>query len=92
MKKMLNKNISQYFTNKTLIKENPFLSSLKSTRKQFYFNFLNIKESNNKVYLSNFKSMINNFYMTDIVTRNSQIMAECSLFLNNKTNFIKNNK
>ena len=90
--KTLNKNISQYFTNKTLIKENPFLSSLKSTRKQFYFNSLNIKESNNKVYLSNFKSMINNFYMTDIVTRNSQIMAECSLFLNNKTNFIKNNK
>ena len=36
--------------------------------------------------------IINNFYMTDIVTRNSQIMAECSLFLNNKTNFIKNNK
>jgi hypothetical protein len=36
--------------------------------------------------------MINNFYMNDIVKRNSQIMAECSLFLNNKTNFIKNNK
>jgi len=62
------------------------------SRQSFYLNYLNIKESNNKVFLSNFKSAINNFYMTDIVTRNSQVMAECSLFLTNKTNFIKNNK
>ena len=90
--KFLKKEFSSYFTNKNLIKENPFLSSLSKGRKQFYFDFLNIKEPNNKVYLSNFKSIVNNFYMTDIVTKNSQIMAECSLFLNNKSNFIKNNK
>jgi hypothetical protein len=30
--------------------------------------------------------------MTDIVTKNSQIMAECSLFLNSRTNCVKNNK
>jgi hypothetical protein len=30
--------------------------------------------------------------MTDLVSKNSQVMAECSLFLNNKSNFIKNCK
>jgi hypothetical protein len=27
--------------------------------------------------------------MTDNITKNSKIMAECTLFLNNKTNFYK---
>jgi hypothetical protein len=27
--------------------------------------------------------------MTDNITKNSKIMAECTLFLNNKTNFNK---
>ena len=87
-----NKRFSSYFTNKNLTKENPFINSLWNLRDNFYLNYLNIKESNNKIYLSNFKSIVTNFYMTDIVTKNSQIMAECSLFLNSRTNFVKNNK
>ncbi len=80
------------FTNKVLIKENPLLNSLNNERKRFYLNFLNKNESKNRIYLSNFKNIIENFYMTDTVTKNSQVMAECSLFLNNKTNFTKNCK
>lgn len=81
-----------YFTNKNLIKENPLLNSLNKDRSRFYLNFLNKTESQNRIYLSNFKNIINNFYMTDLVSKNSQVMAECSLFLNNKSNFIKNCK
>ena len=89
--KYLNEDNFKYFTNKNMVKENPFLNSLFKKRSPFYLDFLNIKESKNKVFLSNFKSVVKNFYMTDIVTQNSQVMAECSLFLSNKTNFIKNN-
>jgi hypothetical protein len=71
-----------------LFKEAPFLNS-HLNRKKFNFNFLNIIESSNKVFLSNFKPVFNNFYMTDNITKNSKIMAECSLFLNNKSNFAK---
>lgn len=80
------------FTNKSLIKENPFLNSVNNSRSKFYLNFLNKLKAKNKIYLSTFKNTIDNFYMTDTVTKNSQVMAECSLFLNNKSNFIKNCK
>ena len=80
------------FTSKNLIKEVPFLNSFNHKREKFYFNFLNKNEFKNKIYLSNFKNAVDNFYMTDLVTKNSQVMAECSLFLKNKTNFIKNCK
>ena len=58
-------------------------------RKKFYFNFLNIHENSNKIYLSNFKPYINNFYMTDNISKNSKLMAECTLFLDKENNFIK---
>ena len=58
-------------------------------RKKFYFNFLNIHENSNKIYLSNFKPYINNFYMTDNISKNSKLMAECTLFLDKEKNFIK---
>ena len=79
---------NKLLTKKWLFKEAPFLNS-HLNRKKFNFNFLNIIESSNKVFLSNFKPVFNNFYMTDNITKNSKIMAECSLFLNNKSNFAK---
>ena len=33
--------------------------------------------------------LINDFYMADSLSKNSQVMAECSLFLTNRSNFIK---
>lgn len=78
-----------YFTKKWLFIESPFLMKTSVFRKKFNFKFFNLLENSNKVYVSNFKPLINNFYMTDNLTKNSKIMAECALFLNNKTNFNK---
>lgn len=83
----LNLKKNKLFTKKYLYKETPFLNNL---RKKYNLNFLDIKEISNKLFISNFKPLFNNFYMTDNITKNSKIMAECSLFLNNKTNFVKN--
>ena len=83
--------IKNNFTMKWLFIEAPFLKNLNTYRKKFYLNFLNIKEHSNKVFLSNFKPIINNFYMTDNISKNSTIMAKSTLFLNNKTNFVKLN-
>jgi hypothetical protein len=79
-----------YFTNKTLIKYAPFLQAWNGNRDKFYLDTLNKKEFKNRIYLSNFKNVVSNFYMTDNITKNSQIMAECSLFLTTKNNFINN--
>ena len=68
----------------------PFLK-YNNFRKKFYFNFLNIKENTQKLFISNFKPCINNFYMTDNISKNSKMMAECSLFLDKENNFIKIN-
>ena len=78
-----------YFTKKWLFVEAPFLVKSNTFRKKFNLNFFNLLENSTKTYLSNFKPLINNFYMTDNITKNSKIMAECTLFLNNKTNFNK---
>lgn len=78
-----------YFTNKNLYKEIPNLNKLNTIINDFNFNYLNINESQNKVYLTNFKPLVTDFYMTDSLSKNSQVMAECSLFLTNRSNFIK---
>ncbi len=83
------KNKKNYFTKKWLVTEAPFLNNKNSFRKKFNFDFFNLIENSSRSYLSNFKPLINNFYMTDNITKNSKIMAECTLFLNNKTNFYK---
>lgn len=78
-----------YFTNKNLYKEIPNLNKLNTITNDFDFNYLDIKESQNRVYLTNFKPLVTDFYMTDSLSKNSQVMAECSLFLTNRSNFIK---
>jgi len=77
------------FSKESLFLENPSLNNLNKINKNFNFNYLNIKESDNRLYLSVFLPLINNFYITDIIGKNSQIMSECSLLLNKKTNFLK---
>ena len=89
----LNEGNIDSFTNSNLIKNIPFIKNQNKIREKFHFNFLDLlynKNNKNKIYLSNFKPIINNFYMNNIIEHNSKVMAECSIFLNNKTNFIKN--
>ena len=74
-------------TNKNLILEIPFINYRNNLRKKFQINILNIKEISSKIFFSNFKQNIQNFYMTDIISKNSKIMSECTLFLKNKSNF-----
>ena len=84
-----NKNKQYLLTKKYLFKEIPFLKSIEKPRKKFNFNFLVIQEPNNKIFLSNFKPLIHNFYMTDNISQNSELMAKSTLFFKNKSNFIK---
>jgi hypothetical protein len=79
----------QLLTRKYLFKENPFLKNLDKFREKFNFDFLNLVEIENKILLSNFKPLVNNFYMTDNISKNSELMAKNTLFLKNKTNFVK---
>lgn len=81
------KKISQ-FTLKALYLNVPFLKARSEIRTKFYFNFLNLKEYQQKIYFNVFNPIICNFYMTNALSQNSKIMAECSLFLKNKTNYL----
>ena len=81
------KKISQ-FTLKALYLNAPFLKNRFEIRTNFYFNFLNFKEYQQKVYFNVFNPIVNNFYMTNALSQNSKVMAECSLFLKNKSNFL----
>jgi NADH dehydrogenase (ubiquinone) Fe-S protein 1 len=75
------------FTNKWLFVEAPFLKQLNKPRKTFYFNFLQYTEFQSKVVFSPIKSTLINFYMTNNLSSNSKIMAECSLFFKMNSNF-----
>jgi NADH-quinone oxidoreductase subunit G len=74
---------------KNLYIENPFLKNNFKTRSLFYFNFLNLYEISNKIIFSPLINSIHNFYMTDNISQNSKTMAECTLFLKIKKNFLK---
>ena len=77
------------FLNKNLLRENPMLNLLNTYSENFNFNYLAFMENGNKVYFSIFLPLINNFYMTDNISKNSQVMSECTLFLQSRTNFLK---
>jgi len=51
-----------------------------------HFPFLNSLQI--KIKYTPLKSLVKNFYMTDNISKNSKIMAECSLFVKNSSNFI----
>lgn len=80
--------ISKSFTKKSLQLELPFLEN-NITRKKFSINYLNCYNNGLNLKISPIKNTITNFYMTDNISKNSKIMAECSLFLKDNTNFIK---
>ncbi len=75
------------FTNINLCKENPFLHQVNKVIDTHHINFLKFNENKQKIFISNFIPLISNFYMTDTISKNSQIMSECSLFLNQNLNF-----
>jgi len=77
------------FSKDQFYKENPSLKKTNIIQNNFDFKFLNYYNFANKIYLSPFIPLINNFYMTDVISKNSQLMSECSLLLNKKVNFIK---
>jgi len=62
----------------TLIEKSPI---------NFNFNFLNIKENSINVNLNPFSFNIEDFYITDLITQNSPLMGECSLFLKTNNNW-----
>jgi NADH dehydrogenase/NADH:ubiquinone oxidoreductase subunit G len=80
------------FSLEQLYKENPNFKNIDSISKNFKFNFFELCNFSNKIYLSSYLPLINNFYLTDIISKNSQVMSECSLLLNKKTNFLKKQK
>lgn len=51
----------------------------------FHLNFLIKYNLQNKILRNVFKPMYLNFFNTDIISVQSKIMAECSIFLNNRT-------
>ena len=79
------------FLNKSLLKENPILktNNFEITFLDSHLKLYIFLENTNKINFSMFLPLIYNFYMTDIVSKNSQIMAECTLFLQKRSNFFK---
>ena len=88
-KMLLKLNLKQkVLTNKWLNLEMPFLKNVNSLRPSFYLNFLSLKEFQHKIYFSCFTSVVSNFYQTDIISQNSEVMLNCTLFFKNKSNFL----
>jgi len=85
--KMCKNSFTNTITLKWLLIDLPFLTCVKKTRVAFSFNFLNFMEMPHKVYLSMNRVFLKKFYMTDTISKNSTIMAECTLFLKNNLNF-----
>ncbi len=80
------------FTSYSFLNENPYATQVNKYSTAFNLNFLNYKESKNKIFLTGFMPLIKNFYLSDTISKNSVTMAECSLFLNTRINYINKNK
>jgi hypothetical protein len=57
----------------------------------FMFNPFNIWEADVKGNLALFHPNIRDFYLTDLISKHSAVMGECSLFLSEDTNFLGEN-
>lgn len=67
--------------------EYSFANQIEQTPINFYLNYLNFCETDNRITFAPFYPSILNFYMTNSISANSSVMGECTLFLNKKTNF-----
>lgn len=67
--------------------EYSFANQIEQTPINFYLNYLNFCETDNRITFTPFYPSILNFYMTNSISANSSVMGECTLFLNKKTNF-----
>lgn len=76
------------FTFSSFLNENPYASQVNKYTQSFHINYLAYSESGNKIYLSGFIPLLKNFYLTDSISNNSITMAECSLFLSTRINFL----
>jgi len=70
-----------------LDQELPHASLLERLPTPFLFNPFNIWEEDRLGALALFHPNLRDFYLTDLVSRHSPTMGECSLFLSNETNF-----
>lgn len=75
---------------KWLFFENPFLLAIKKNRNVFNFNIISLKMIPKKINftLENSQLSLKNFYLNDIISKNSKTMSECTLFLHKNTNFL----
>ena len=83
----------KFLTKKSLLNELPRLNSefFWSDFSSFtFYNLLNSRKIQNRIFLTSFKPIVTNFYMDNNITKNSQTMAECSIFLRVRSNFIDN--
>jgi hypothetical protein len=53
----------------------------------FFFNLLNYSEASFKGKTFFFMPAIKNYYINDLISQHSSTMGECSLFLNEDSNF-----
>ena len=89
--KLCNIKKTHNFTNYSFLNENPYVQQLNIYNIPFNINYLNYKGYQNKIYLSGFMPLLKNFYLTDSISKNSITMAECSLFLSTRINYINKN-
>jgi NADH-quinone oxidoreductase chain G len=74
-----------------LDQEMPRASLLERIPVAFHFNPFNIWEDNRKASLVLFHPNLRDFYLTDMISRHSPTMGECSLFLSTEGNFHREN-
>ena len=84
------KSNSKELTLKTFLFEHPFLENISKKRKQFkvsknIFNFPLIKVN---FILQNKQLTLKQFYISDLISKNSKTMSECNLFYTQTLNFL----
>lgn len=67
--------------------ELPMTNLIEKYIPDYFFNLLSFEEETFKIRNTIFMPAVMNFYVTDTISQNSTTMGECSLFLNENTNF-----
>jgi NADH dehydrogenase/NADH:ubiquinone oxidoreductase subunit G len=80
------KNVN-HFTKEKFFEENPRLKRWQEGVPSGFTKFLHQDFKGGRLYLSYFRNVVDNFYMTDFLSQNSKIMAQAYKFMNNRSNF-----